>query len=64
MKPSNRLEHLILDRVGQLFTQALVASDLRQSGVDAADKTAAAAFLTDERRAHPDVIAATLAASK
>lgn len=61
MKPSNRLEHLMLDRIGQLFGQALVACDLRQNHIDTADPKAASDFLVDERRHHPAAIAAALA---
>ena len=63
-KQSNRLNDLIWDRVTAIFQTGLVAADLKANHIDASDPKAAAAFLTDERRAHPDAIAATLAASK
>ncbi|OYW52326.1 MAG: hypothetical protein B7Y80_20105 [Hyphomicrobium sp. 32-62-53] len=63
-KQPNRLNDLIWDRVGAIFQTGLVASDLRQNHIDAADTKAAATFLADERRHHPAAIAAALATTK
>jgi len=54
---------LVADRIGEVFALGLVASDLRQNHIDAADKVAAGRFLIDERRHRPNVVAAALQAS-